>query len=266
MKAKKASPSAIAVGIVVAYAIYLLIVFAIAGVDYDEIAASTGNLVKAVLIPIGIGAFGLAFLGGRLGWSREAMSERPSGPRWMLAIPALIALSALITTANAGFSGLDAGFLIVLVVSVLFVGFSEELLTRGLALVGFRRGGRPEVQVWLFTSLLFGLIHGLNLITGQGLGDTAVQIGFAFVFGSVLYVVRRATGLLVVCMLLHAFWDFSVFLSDGEGGAATTGSASGIAGVISYVAVIIAAIALFKFFRRGGGSERRSPRREPRVA
>ena len=37
------------------------------------------------------------------------------------------------------------------------------------------------------------------------------QILFAFLAGSVLYVTRRVSGTLVVCMLLHAWIDFTTF-------------------------------------------------------
>ena len=70
------------------------------------------------------------------------------------------------------------------------VGFSEEIAYRGLALVGFR-GGYSEVKVWLFTSILFGLLHGVNVVLGQGAVLTVRQVIFAFVIGSVFYAIRR---------------------------------------------------------------------------
>jgi hypothetical protein len=57
-------------------------------------------------------------------------------------------------------------------------------------------------------------------------------------------------------MLLHAFWDFSVFLGEAEGGGATTEAAQGLAGVISYAAVILAGYGLFRLLRRGGPNGR----------
>ena len=66
------------------------------------------------------------------------------------------------------------------------VGFSEEITYRGLAVVGFR-GGYSEVHVWLFTSILFGLLHGVNFFLGQDAVPTLRQVIFAFVLGSVFY-------------------------------------------------------------------------------
>ena len=71
------------------------------------------------------------------------------------------------------------------------VGFNEEIVFRGLSLVAFRGAGYKEVYVWLATSVLFGLLHGANVVLGQALAPTLTQIGFAFVLGSVFYVVRR---------------------------------------------------------------------------
>ena len=49
-------------------------------------------------------------------------------------------------------------------------------------------------------------LHARNL--QLSLGRTVVQIGMAFLAGSALYVTRMTTGTLLVCMLLHALWDF----------------------------------------------------------
>jgi membrane protease YdiL (CAAX protease family) len=37
-----------------------------------------------------------------------------------------------------------------------------------------------------------------------------------FMIGSGLYIARRATGLLIVPMAIHALWDFSAFTGDGN--------------------------------------------------
>ena len=126
-------------------------------------------------------------------------------------------------------------------VGTLFVGIAEETLTRGLLLTAFR-GGMGEVGVWFWTSLLFGLLHSLNILFGQSVGATILQIAFAFVLGSVLYACRRATGLLAIPIVLHGLWDFTTFLSTGEGATVS----SGAQGIIVYGAVIVCIVALFK--------------------
>ena len=80
-------------------------------------------------------------------------------------------------------------------------GFSEELLTRGLTIVG-ARGAMHEKWVWAFSGLVFGLIHVPNIVFGQAVGPTLQQVVFAFAVGLTYYVTRRIAGTLIVTMLL----------------------------------------------------------------
>ena len=71
------------------------------------------------------------------------------------------------------------------------------------------RGRYSEVKVWLFSSILFGLLHGANVVLGQGAGPTVRQIIFAFFIGGVFYAIRPVA--IVVPMVIHALWDFGSF-------------------------------------------------------
>jgi membrane protease YdiL (CAAX protease family) len=238
----------IAVTITVAYAVLITIYGLAADVDYETLADSTSNVVTGILIPIAVLAALLAAVATWLGWWRPALFERPSGPRWLLLVPVLMVVSIAVTLATADWGGHGAGFLVVLLIGTLLVGFNEELLTRGLGVVAFR-GRMGEVGVWFWTSALFGLIHGANLFTGQDLGPTLQQIVFAFVFGSVFYVIRRVTGTLVVCMVLHGLWDFSTFLATGDDTSGTTSDFSpGVA--IAYLPVLMVIIGGWALLRR----------------
>lgn len=62
------------------------------------------------------------------------------------------------------------------------------------------------------TSLCFGLLHVPNALFGQGAGTTAFQVFFAFGLGTAFYVTRRLSGTLIIAMVLHGAWDFSVFV------------------------------------------------------
>ena len=63
---------------------------------------------------------------------------------------------------------------------------------------------------------------------------------FAFLAGTILYILRRTTGSLIWAMLLHAFWDFATF-SSGHGTVSplvgVTGTLFAIVGVFALVAV-----------------------------
>ena len=209
---------AIAVGVFVAYAAIVTVMSLVGGVDYDEIGDTTANVRDAIVIPIGVGAVFLAATTTWLGWWRPALFEaRRAGSRWMLAVPVFILLAALTAAATFDWDSPRTDVLPLLAVGVLLVGFSEELLTRGLIIVGMR-GALKEPMVWFVSSLLFGLLHALNIIFGQGVGATLQQIVFAFVLGTAFYVTRRVTGTLLVCMVLHAVWDFGTIGNDATDG------------------------------------------------
>lgn len=68
----------------------------------------------------------------------------------------------------------------------------------------------------LVTMVVFGLSHGINVLNGQSAGRSAIQVLFTALLGGGYYIVFRTTGLLVVPMLLHTIWDFSLVTQATE--------------------------------------------------
>jgi uncharacterized protein len=140
-----------------------------------------------------------------------------------------------------------ATWLLVLGVGTLLIGFGEELLTRGTGLVGLR-GRFAEPLSWFFSCLIFALLHGLNVLFGQGALDTVTQVGAAFAAGTVLYLLRRLAGSLIPCMLVHAFFDFTTFTLPAD--AAASGSPWLALGLAQYPAFILAFVGVFLVLRK----------------
>lgn len=245
----------IGAAILVAYAVYLFGLILALGVDYDEITDSTRNVVLGIVIPVGGGAVILSILTTWLGWWRPALFERPSPPRWLLVVPLLVVLAIAVNLLDGDIADHGTRFLVWLAIGALFVGFTEELLTRGLLVVAFR-GSMGEVWVWFLSSLAFGLLHSLNFLLGQGLGPTIQQLVFTFFFGTVFYVIRRVSGTLILCILLHAVYDFSIFVSSGDGQEGADAGAL-LAVLLLYVALAVVVL--------GARPLLRSSRAEPAV-
>jgi membrane protease YdiL (CAAX protease family) len=223
------------------YAVLFTLALLAIGIDYDEIADSTSNVLQAIVTPVWVGAAGLLALTAYLGWWRQVFRDDERSPRWTLLIPAFMALGIAAGLATADWGARDASFIAWLLVGTIAVGIAEETLTRGLLLTALR-GGMGEVGAWFWSSLLFGFLHGANIVLGQDVGPTLQQIAFAFVFGSVLYAARRSTGTLLVPIVLHALWDFTTFMgSEGD-----VSAAQGLQGFISYAAVILFIVAATK--------------------
>jgi membrane protease YdiL (CAAX protease family) len=239
--------AAVSVAVVIAYMVVVTTLWAVNDVDYETVGDSADNIVAGIVMPVGLGAILLAGATTWLGWWRPALFEHPRvGGRWLLAVPILLVASATGTLLSGDLGSLDAGHLSWLAVGVLLVGFSEELLCRGLGLVGFR-GSLSEGWAWFSSCLAFGLIHAVNALFGQSAGATGAQIALAFVAGTAFYVIRRSTGVLVWCMLLHAFWDFSSISADASG--ADEGSAWLVLTPLQYVGYVLAFVGLWRMLR-----------------
>jgi hypothetical protein len=111
------------------------------------------------------------------------------------------------------------------------------------------RGGFREPAAWFFSCLIFGLIHTVNVFFGQAIGPTLQQIVIAFVAGSVLYITRRVAGTLILCMLLHAWIDFTTF---GFSDAATDAESPFVVlSLLQWGAYVLAVIGVVIVLRRG---------------
>jgi membrane protease YdiL (CAAX protease family) len=235
-----------AVGLI-AFVVYLAIVGALwkaLGVDYNTVQDTNANVLKGIVIPVGTGAVFLAGYTTYLGWWRPVMVEQPrTAPRWTMVITVLYLVAALVSVATSGTFTLPASRVLLLALGCALVGFSEEILTRGLMLVGFR-GGMSEGWVWFLTCALFGLLHGLNVLFGQSLTATIRQIGFAFVAGTALYVVRMAQGALLPAMALHGLWDFGTLGADASNSATPV-----IAGLLFQLTLIVSLVAAWQVVR-----------------
>lgn len=239
--------AAISVFVILAYVAVVSTIWAVNDVDYETVGNSAGNVVAGIVVPVGVGAILLAATTTWLGWWRPALFEHPRvGGRWLIAVPILLVASATGTLLGGDLGSLAADHLLWLAVGVLLVGFSEELLCRGLGLVGFR-GSLSEGWVWFSSCLAFGLLHAVNALFGQSAGATVVQIALAFVAGTAFYVIRRSTGVLVWCMLLHAFWDYSSLSADASG--ADEGSPWVALALLQYVAYALVFVGLWRMLR-----------------
>jgi membrane protease YdiL (CAAX protease family) len=245
---RKAPSPLIGVLAAVGYVALVAGLWAVLGLDYETVSDTSGNILKGIVLPIGLGAVYLICLTSWLGWWRPAIrEERRVAPRWTLVVPGLMLLGALLNIVSIDYGAVELSWIAVLAVGVALVGFSEELVTRGLALVGFR-ARFYEVGSWLLTSVLFGLIHGLNLFFGQDLVATIRQIVTAFVLASALYVARLSTGTLVTAMVIHALWDFGALGFSGSDAASTPFSVVG--GLLLYPTMIAGVVAAVVTARR----------------
>ena len=185
---------------------YMVVVFTVwgaVGLKYDEVGDTLENVQKGVVLAVGLGAVYLVVVTTFLGWWKPAIREpRKVGSTWMWSIPVLLLIGAVVNLATTKWGEIDgvASYAVWLAIGTLLVGFSEELLTRGIAIVG-GRGAMHEKWVWVFSGVIFGLLHVPNAFFGQSAVGTAQQVVFAFGVGLTYYVTRRLAGTLIVTMV-----------------------------------------------------------------
>ncbi|MFN8126777.1 MAG: CPBP family glutamic-type intramembrane protease [Candidatus Nanopelagicales bacterium] len=199
---------------VLAYLGYLLIfygVWVINGIDYPRIGESAETALKWYVEPLAGGAVFLIIIVSVFGWWAPALREvARATPTWLWVSPILMAVLAVAGLVGGGYGGRTAQFVALVLLGSILVGFCEELITRGVLVVGFRATW-TEPMVWLGSTLLFALLHLPNWVFGAGPGAVA-QVVLAFLSGTALYLARRVSGLLVMPMFIHGLWDFAGFL------------------------------------------------------
>jgi len=105
----------------------------------------------------------------------------------------------------------------------LFVGISEELMTRGVLFYGVltRFGIRATIVI---VTVLFGAIHlGNAFITGDA-GGAALQSVAAAMSGLLFVALRMRTNSLIPGIVVHWLWDFAVFMASTGAGTSAPGA------------------------------------------
>lgn len=231
---------------------YLAVVLAIqsaSGIPYDAWGENAGNLFFGGGISLIVATVLLAITTTLLGWWRPALFERArSRHRWPIFVPILIAVAAVMNLSATDWGAYSGAFFAASVV-LLLVGFTEELVCRGLLLVSLR-SRLGEVWVWFLSSALFGLSHLVNIALGAPAGGTLLQVCFTFLAGTAFYILRRTTGSLIWAMVLHGVWDFSVFAT----GVGRAGDLAAIANVVDVTAGVLGLLCVAFVIR--GANER----------
>ena len=106
--------------------------------------------------------------------------------------------------------------LVIAVLSMILVGFVEEMLFRGFLFRAMLSNGRPVVAI-VVSAVMFGIGHIVNLFAGQAGFETVMQMIFAVSWGFILTMVCYKGGSIIPCIIAHAMIDvFSLFGRDNE--------------------------------------------------
>jgi len=137
-----------------------------------------------------------------------------------LGIP-IVVLSMLVLIANIvtlDFGSLNIHNLISLILYSGAIGLFEEILFRGVILGELLDGyGNTRKQVVIsiiISSIIFSLTHITNLLAGQDMLTTMMQVVQTFALGFLLGSMYYISGNIWSVIFLHGFYDFSILIGD----------------------------------------------------
>lgn len=185
----------------------LVSLFAFGGAALDPVNGVMRAEVASELVPDLGGAVIAAVVITVLGWWAVVWREPLRTRRWAWALPIALIVASLAFTDWGHLAEVGLAISSVFFVSTFFTGLSEELVFRGIVLQSLR-DKTGELTAAVLTSLLFGATHLINaLVIGS---DAVMQSVLAVGMGYVLYVARRVSGGLLLPILLHWLFDFSL--------------------------------------------------------
>ncbi len=129
-----------------------------------------------------------------------------------LILPLLIIVLVAFSNFNT-YTIFDNDMLIIFTISVLLVGFAEELTFRGIILpVIIRANGEKNNAILIgivLSSVLFGLIHYVNLFKDLNFSRITSIVIFATCFGSFAGGLFLRTGNIALVAVLHGLFNFA---------------------------------------------------------
>ena len=264
-----------AFGLAVVYlAVYELLPFGAVpftsgAVDPDDLFATPASVFVGLALPVMVGSVVLLAFAWSIGWLPKPLFGRQpvKGSWWMWIAPVVVAIPIVLRLLGIDYGAYSAGVIAMTFVAGAFIGLSEELLTRGLAVALLRRCGYDEWVVAALSTLVFAMLHSVNLFTGQAIATVGFTVLYTFAFGILMYLTLRVTGNLIWPIILHALTDPTTFLASGGIDQANAGTDSPLlvlAGPATFL--LIAAGFVLLIFIRGNAHGRASAEEAARVA
>jgi membrane protease YdiL (CAAX protease family) len=183
-------------------------------------------LATAASVFFGVGAgliVGAVLLVGFLysvGWLRPIFDRQQGfaqvrGRWWMWVAPVLVLTPIVLRIVGIDYASYGPGVVATTFAVGLLIGFTEELLYRGIVVKLMRDGGHREWTVAVVSAGLFALSHSVNVLSGQTVLTVGLTVVFTFGFGLMMYLVMRVTGSILWAMALHALTDPTTMLATG---------------------------------------------------
>ena len=207
------------------------------GFEHGQLQTSR-EVALGLLLPVGLSVVFVYAVIAALGWWRPVLVDDRPVQRWVRVVPIVFLSAALLAIDYGALADKGVGFIALLLLSALCVGFGEEGMFRGIGVTTFRVNGFTEGRVALWSSVVFGAAHLANAIsTGGSAVAQAIAVSFA---GYFFYLTRRVSGGLLVPAVVHGLFDFSILSGSVSGDTVYVGAS---AAILAYPTVAIILLA-----------------------
>ena len=191
--------------------IFLVVVF-IAGAIATIKQLSYNTPILISFIPTAL--FLIIYFSWKRKWSYFGFKREMSRNNWKFYLPLLVILLVL---CFQGFSSQPLETIVFYIGFAILVGFVEESIYRGIMVkILLPLGILPAI---LTSSILFSVTHMLNLLSGQSIGQTGLQLAYSFLIGIVLAQLFIKTGNIFPLILFHTLHNLIQFIGSGGSSA-----------------------------------------------
>lgn len=225
----------------------LMIMIYVVGTVFAEVVSTMLGVNK--LLPA---VFHVAFMVVLLGWIRRQglgrkygliRPEYPPKKAWFFWPLILIAGFGLLCGIVFRYSASEC---VLFVISMLCVGFLEEIIFRGFLFLAMAKNNTKEAI--MVSSITFGIGHIVNLLNGAPLLGTLMQIIFAVAVGFTLVLLFYKGGSLLPCIVFHSLNNAFSVIEKTNAEVAKSLNMSETSFEMTLVAFFVALLAIYCVF------------------
>ena len=195
---------------------FLVLAFFIINGAYVTITSPNNPILSYLgLVPFALMLYGYLIFSKKTRTALNLFSTSSIKETLLYSIP-LIVILIILYIGNGGLNLGDYTNVILLIIThVLIIAFIEEMVFRGFMISMLREKG--ILIAVTVSSFLFAITHSLQLLGGQDLLSTVIQISYAFSTGLVLAFLIALGQPLLVTILFHGVNNTFIVLATKDG-------------------------------------------------
>lgn len=186
----------------VTFSIVCIVVYVVLMSVADNISHGLG-IEKIITMPLSfiMAALIFIFLKKNDLFRKHGLADVMGGcKKYLFFLPLL--LIASVNLWNGAMLNYSIGETVLYIISMLFIGFIEEMLFRGFLFTALCKNNIKTAVI--ISSLTFGIGHIVNLLTGAPLFETILQICYATAIGFLFTIIFFRSGSIIPCIITHS--------------------------------------------------------------